>query len=643
MNWSKSSHRNKWLFSKEKVDEKRKQAAAVVQVPTFPRDQQLALQLSERNIIVFSRQLNLSKGVETAALTYFKRWYMDHTVIDSPPLITMLACIYLATKIVEPPIDIGIFLAEVKTLTGAETDMEEVFKGERQLLQYLDFYLITYHPYTTMRVLLEEAPQETAKLIADACDKYLKLSYHTDVALIFAPQVTAVATFMLVCWLYNVSWQTESVNRYVGKPELDDALVMLLKFVPPMDKEIGQAERRINKIRNPPPQTETDQMQTDQPPGASPSKRDAAQQGEPQGEKKKKRRKKEKLGSKATTTFSKAKVNSTIMGFLDPPARTCWKRTCNSIYRSSHHHCHVVGSKSVAHFIKKIAYHTVGPPCHSLCITGFQKQLTCTSSIAHVTRIFGEFSSLSSITITNTEFSDEEQEQMIAGLVSSGCATVALQECTGLKMQKIFDGITRSPTNGITGLSFSGSKLEGSQTVTQLFTLLPNLTNLNLSATGLQDVQIKDLVDALPATKLKVLRIGNMASQVNQTCKFPNVLEKQTAQSLIKLFSEYQIQRPRCVETGNQPPLTLNSLDISGAKFSVQDLQRLLECSCGLNSRNSRFVLKDLALVGAANRDEILQACIGLSKFSNVFVGGASRTPLHTSAVGTLLTHVFPI
>ncbi|KAF9582898.1 RNA polymerase II holoenzyme cyclin-like subunit [Lunasporangiospora selenospora] len=147
------------------------------------------------------KRLQFRQQVIATAIVYFKRFYTKNSLRMTDPSLVAATCIYLACKIEECPQHIKHIITEMKNALanhgGFDYDTSKVAEFEFYLLEELEFYLIVYHPYRDLTLIakdlkLEESNLQTAWFVIND-------SYRTDVCLLYAPHMIALAALYIIC------------------------------------------------------------------------------------------------------------------------------------------------------------------------------------------------------------------------------------------------------------------------------------------------------------------------------------------------------------------------------------------------------------------------------------------------------------
>ncbi|MCL7041649.1 hypothetical protein MKW94_021146 [Papaver nudicaule] len=207
-----STHRSKWIFTPHDLMQKyqvsNQRAARTLhqygttrmevdidgslshpkpQFDSFPKplsteEEQLMRVFYEHKIQEACGAFKFPRKIQATAITYFKRFYLQWSVMEHHPKHIMLACVYTACKVEENHVS-----------------AEELGKAIQQDYQSLGFDLIVYAPYRCVEGFIDGMEdycrgkndklhmlQETAKLVVDE-------AMLTDAPLLFPPGQLALA------------------------------------------------------------------------------------------------------------------------------------------------------------------------------------------------------------------------------------------------------------------------------------------------------------------------------------------------------------------------------------------------------------------------------------------------------------------
>nr|XP_043621586.1 cyclin-H1-1 [Erigeron canadensis] len=248
-----STHRAKWIFTPQELKEKHKAAnhrakqmlekygATRVDVDldgslSYPEPQNDAKENAEKHsrskpLKVDEEQLlrafyeykiqdvcdafKFPPKIQATALIYFKRFYLQWSVMEHHPKDIMLTCIYTACKAEENHVS-----AE-ELGKGIDQDHQVILNNEIVVLQSLGFDLIVYSPYRSIDGFINDMEDfiyshngqlqhlkdlhETAKMVADT-------TMRTEAPLLFSPGQLALAALRRA----NAEHQVVDFERYMN-------------------------------------------------------------------------------------------------------------------------------------------------------------------------------------------------------------------------------------------------------------------------------------------------------------------------------------------------------------------------------------------------------------------------------------------
>lgn len=231
MNYTESSHRERWIFTADQLLEIRKglRAKSIATISKVKEDargttqneadnkqpeaKMKPIRLEEESRLCkyyqskmqqVCKALTFPDKVAAAALLFFKRFYLTFSSLDHDPKNIMLTCIYLACKIEEAYIGADQFCSLVRQ------DSQSVLRNELNVLHGLKFDLITHPPLRAMQGFFQDLntcqadsnqgnealPQLDAVLLKKArgaAQAALDALMLTDAPLLYSPSSVALA------------------------------------------------------------------------------------------------------------------------------------------------------------------------------------------------------------------------------------------------------------------------------------------------------------------------------------------------------------------------------------------------------------------------------------------------------------------
>nr|KAF6365919.1 cyclin H [Pipistrellus kuhlii] len=160
-----SSQKRHWTFAGEdqlarlRADANRKfKCKAVANGKVLPNDpvflephEELTLcKYYEKRLLEFCSVFKpaMPRSVVGTACMYFKRFYLNNSVMEYHPRIIMLTCAFLACKVDEFNVSSVQFVGNLRdSPLGQEKTLEQILEYELLLIQQLNFHLIVHNPY----------------------------------------------------------------------------------------------------------------------------------------------------------------------------------------------------------------------------------------------------------------------------------------------------------------------------------------------------------------------------------------------------------------------------------------------------------------------------------------------------------------
>ncbi|XP_010455108.1 PREDICTED: cyclin-H1-1 isoform X2 [Camelina sativa] len=197
--------------------------------------------------------------IQATALQYFKRFYLQWSVMQHHPKEIMLTCVYASCKIEENHVsaeEIG---------KGINQDHLIILKYEMAVLQSLEFDLIVYAPYraiegfvNNMEEFLQVRDDEIQKLksLLEAATAVADKVILTDAPLLFPPGQLALASLRIANGALRVIDFDRYLENIVSQPNsehttseltklLDDIEYLVKNYNCPTDKDMKHINRKL--------------------------------------------------------------------------------------------------------------------------------------------------------------------------------------------------------------------------------------------------------------------------------------------------------------------------------------------------------------------------------------------------------------
>uniref|UniRef100_A0A1A8NMT6 Cyclin-H n=3 Tax=Nothobranchius TaxID=28779 RepID=A0A1A8NMT6_9TELE len=161
--------------------------------------------LYERRLLDFCNAFKpiMPKSVVGTALMYFRRFYLNNSIMEYHPRIIMLTCAYLSCKVDEFNVSSTQFVGNLlqETPAGQERVLEQILEYELLLIQQLNFHLVVHNPYRPMEGLLIDLKtryptMENPESLRKSADDFLAQAAMTDAGLLFSPSQIALTAIL---------------------------------------------------------------------------------------------------------------------------------------------------------------------------------------------------------------------------------------------------------------------------------------------------------------------------------------------------------------------------------------------------------------------------------------------------------------
>ncbi|KAJ7398449.1 Cyclin-H [Pitangus sulphuratus] len=205
----------------------------------------------------------MPRSVVGTACMYFKRFYLNNSVMEYHPRIIMLTCAFLACKVDEFNVSSAQFVGNLReSPLGQEKALEQILEYELLLIQQLNFHLIVHNPYRPFEGFLIDLKTrypmlENPEVLRKTADDFLSRVALTDAYLLFAPSqiaLTAILSSGSRAGINMESYLSESLmlkeNRSTLSRLLDDMKCMknlIKKYELPRAEEVAGLKQKLEK------------------------------------------------------------------------------------------------------------------------------------------------------------------------------------------------------------------------------------------------------------------------------------------------------------------------------------------------------------------------------------------------------------
>ncbi|NXG17144.1 CCNH protein, partial [Grallaria varia] len=208
----------------------------------------------------------MPRSVVGTACMYFKRFYLNNSVMEYHPRIIMLTCAFLACKVDEFNVSSAQFVGNLReSPLGQEKALEQILEYELLLIQQLNFHLIVHNPYRPFEGFLIDLKTrypvlENPEVLRKTADDFLNRVALTDAYLLFTPSqiaLTAILSSGSRAGINMESYVSESLmlkeNRSTLSRLLDDMKCMknlIKKYELPRPEEVAALKQKLEKCHS---------------------------------------------------------------------------------------------------------------------------------------------------------------------------------------------------------------------------------------------------------------------------------------------------------------------------------------------------------------------------------------------------------
>ncbi|XP_072966402.1 cyclin-H1-1 [Typha angustifolia] len=238
--------------------------------PLNCEEEQLMRVFYEQKIQEVCSAFKFPHKIQATAMIYFKRFYLQWSVMEHHPKHIMLTCIYASCKVEENHVS-----AE-ELGKGIQQDHQMILNNEMIVLQSLDFDLIIYAPYRSVEGFLEDI-EESFQTMNDAQEKFKDMRETaisevdkillTDAPLLYPPGQLALAALRrsnevhrvldferYLDGIFSRQRSDHSISQLSESMRTIDFLVGNLKI--PTTKDMRHIDRKLKNCWDPSSQDE---------------------------------------------------------------------------------------------------------------------------------------------------------------------------------------------------------------------------------------------------------------------------------------------------------------------------------------------------------------------------------------------------
>ncbi|KAK9884068.1 hypothetical protein WA026_005005 [Henosepilachna vigintioctopunctata] len=276
-----SSQSKFWMFnSEEELTDLRKKANAKhidkygTDIPVTEKfnyflnaeEEKVMVKKYEQHLRDFCKRFQppMPRCVIGTSFHYFKRFYINNSVMNYHPKEIMVTCIYLACKVEEFNVSIMQFVSNIRGDREKASDI--ILNNELLLMEQLNFHLSIHNPYRPIEGLLIDIKTRCSlndpERLRPGTEHFVEKAFLTDAVLLYSPSQVALAAILhaasklhenLDAYVTDTLFGAQEAGRLV---ELIEAVRSIRSMVKLMDNGSDKAtqqmlEKKLDKCRNP--------------------------------------------------------------------------------------------------------------------------------------------------------------------------------------------------------------------------------------------------------------------------------------------------------------------------------------------------------------------------------------------------------
>ncbi|EDL37165.1 cyclin H, isoform CRA_b, partial [Mus musculus] len=237
-----SSQKRHWTFASEeqlarlRADANRKfKCKAVANGKVLPNDpvflephEELTLcKYYEKRLLEFCSVFKpaMPRSVVGTACMYFKRFYLNNSVMEYHPRIIMLTCAFLACKVDEFNVSSPQFVGNLReSPLGQERALEQILEYELLLIQQLNFHLIVHNPYRPFEGFLIDIKIALTAILSSASRAGITMESYLSESLMLKENRTCLSQ------LLDIMKSMRNLVKKYEPPRSDEVAVLKQKL-----------------------------------------------------------------------------------------------------------------------------------------------------------------------------------------------------------------------------------------------------------------------------------------------------------------------------------------------------------------------------------------------------------------------------
>ncbi|KAM4709752.1 cyclin-H isoform 2-T3 [Discoglossus pictus] len=233
-----------------------------------PHEELIICKYYEKRLLDFCNAFKptMPKSVLGTACMYFKRFYLNNSVMEHHPRIIMLTCAFLACKVDEFNVSSVQFVGNLgENPLGQEKVLEQILEYELLLIQQLNFHLIIHNPYRPFEGYLIDLKTrypvlENPETLRKAADDFLHRVALTDACLLFTPSLialTAILSSASRAGLNMESYLTECLSLKDNRETMSHLLegmrslkILVSKYEPARPEDVAILKKKLERCHS---------------------------------------------------------------------------------------------------------------------------------------------------------------------------------------------------------------------------------------------------------------------------------------------------------------------------------------------------------------------------------------------------------
>ncbi|XDV20292.1 hypothetical protein PO909_025642 [Leuciscus waleckii] len=230
------------------------------------REEKVLFRHYEKRLLDFCAMFKpvMPKSVVGTACMYFRRFYLNNSLMDYHPRTIMLTCTYLSCKVDEFNVSSTQFVGNLQdSPAGQERALEQILEYELLLIQQLNFHLVVHNPYRPLEGFLIDMKTrypllENPEMLRKSAEDFLNRAAMTDIGLLFSPSqiaLTAILNSATRAGLKIEAYLTECVGLKEDKETLSKIyesmrrITSLMKaYELPRAEEVDTCKQKLERI-----------------------------------------------------------------------------------------------------------------------------------------------------------------------------------------------------------------------------------------------------------------------------------------------------------------------------------------------------------------------------------------------------------